>query len=212
MSTAIYSLIQHLLLSTPERTGTPRCQGPHGEQSKALCSLSSILQKTGAKGRWAGQERRLSGVGFPDRWARGFATEGEQLRGADMARQVQLQGGGAGRAQKLGNGATVWSRFCLADEALTSVQSLSRVQLFATPWTAAYQASLSITNSQRLTKLMSIESVIPSNQLILCSPHLLPPSIFPSIMIFSNESALCIRWPKYWSFSFRSVLPMNIQD
>ena len=90
----------------------------------------------------------------------------------------------------------------------SSVKSLSRVHLFATPWTAARQASLSITNSQRLPKLMSIESVIPSNQLILCSPHLLPPSIFPSIMIFSNESALCIRWPKYWSFSF-NISPSN---
>ena len=91
-------------------------------------------------------------MGSPDGWARGFATEGEQLRGADMARQVQLQGGGAGRAQKLGNGATVWSRFCLADEVLTSVQSLSRVQLFATPKTAVRQAYLSITNSQSLFK------------------------------------------------------------
>ena len=76
------------------------------------------------------------------------------------------------------------------------VQSLSRVQLFATPWTAACQDSLSITNSQSLLKLMSIESVMPSNYLILCRPLLLPPSIFPSIMVFSNESVLCIRWPK----------------
>ena len=83
-----------------------------------------------------------------------------------------------------------------------SVQSLSRVQLFVTPWTAARQASLSITNSWSLLKLMSIESVMPSNHLILCCPLLLPPSIFPSIRIFSNESVLCIRWPKYWSFSF----------
>ena len=71
-----------------------------------------------------------------------------------------------------------------------------------TPWTAARQASLSITNSQSLLKLMSIESVMPSNQFILCHPLLLPPSIFPSIRVFSNESALHIRWPKYWSFSF----------
>ena len=83
-----------------------------------------------------------------------------------------------------------------------SVQSLSCVQLFATPWTAAHQASLSITNSWSLLKLMSIESVIPSNHLILCHPLLLLPSIFPSIRVFSNESVLCIRWPKYWSFSF----------
>ena len=72
----------------------------------------------------------------------------------------------------------------------------------ATPWTAAHQASLSITNSQSLLKLMSIESVMPSNHLILCHPLLLPPSIFPNIRVFSNESVLCIRWPKYWSFSF----------
>ena len=85
---------------------------------------------------------------------------------------------------------------------LSSVQLLSHVWLFATPWTAACQASLSITNSQSLLKLMSIESVIPSNHLILCHPLLVPPSIFPSIRAFSNESALCIRWPKYWRFSF----------
>ena len=86
-------------------------------------------------------------------------------------------------------------------------QSLSRVQLFATPWTAAHQASLSITNSWSLLKLMSIESVMPSSHLILCRPLLLP-SIFPSIRVCSNESALRIRWPKYWSFSF-SISPSN---
>ena len=86
------------------------------------------------------------------------------------------------------------------------VQSLSCVQLFATPWTAAGQASLSITNSQSLLKLMSIESVMQSNHLILCHPLLLPPSIFPSIRVFSNESVLHIRWPKYWSFS---ISPSN---
>ena len=88
----------------------------------------------------------------------------------------------------------------------SSVQLLSRVRLFATPWTAAHQASLSITNSQSLLKLMSIESVMPSNHLILCHPLLLPPSIFPSIRIFSDESVLHIRWPKYWSFGF-SISP-----
>ena len=82
------------------------------------------------------------------------------------------------------------------------VRSLSWVRLFATPWTAAHQASLSITNSRSLPKLMSIESVMPSNHLMLCHPLLLPPSIFPSIRVFSNESALPIRWPKDWSFSF----------
>ena len=82
-----------------------------------------------------------------------------------------------------------------------SVQPLSRVRLFVTPWTAACQASLSITNSQSLLKLMSITSVMPSNHLIISRP-LLPPSIIPSIRVFSNESVLHIRWPKYWSFSF----------
>ena len=90
----------------------------------------------------------------------------------------------------------------------SSVQSLSRIQLFATPWTAARQASLSITRSRSLFKLMSIESVMPSNILILCCPLLLPPSIFPSIRVLSNESALHIRWPKYWSFSF-NISPSN---
>ena len=88
------------------------------------------------------------------------------------------------------------------------VQSLSRVWLFATPWTTARQASLSITNSRSLSKLISIESVIPSNHLILCHPLLLLPSIFPSIRVFSSEVALCIRWPKYWSFNF-STSPSN---
>ena len=90
----------------------------------------------------------------------------------------------------------------------SSVQSLSRVRLFVTPWTAAFQASLSITNSWSLLKLMSIESVMPSNHLILCCPLLLPPSIFPSIRIFPNESVLHIRWPKYWGFGF-SISPSN---
>ena len=85
---------------------------------------------------------------------------------------------------------------------LSSVQSLSRVQLIATPRVAALQVSLSITNSRSLPKFMSIESVMPSNHLVLCCPLLLLPSIFPNIRVFSNESALCIRWPKYWSFSF----------
>ena len=85
---------------------------------------------------------------------------------------------------------------------ISSVQLLSRVWLFAIPWTAAHQASLSFTNSQGVHKLMSIESVMPSNRLILCHPLLLPPSIFPSIRVFFGKSALHIRWPKYWSFSF----------
>ena len=88
------------------------------------------------------------------------------------------------------------------------VQSLSHVQLFATPWTAARQASLSFTNSWSWLKLVSIESGMPSNHLIFCHPLLLLPSVFPSIRVFSNESALYIRWPKYWSFSF-SISPSN---
>ena len=90
---------------------------------------------------------------------------------------------------------------------LPSVQSLSHVRL-CDPWTAARQASLSITNPQSLLKLMPIKSVMPSNHLILCCPLLLKPSIFPSIRVFSNESVLHIRWPKYWSFSF-SISPSN---
>ena len=91
---------------------------------------------------------------------------------------------------------------------VSSVQLLSGVWLFATPWTAACQASLSITNSQPLLKLMSAESVMPSNHLILCCALLLSPSIFPSIRLFSNESVLHIRWPKYWHFSF-NISPSN---
>ena len=91
---------------------------------------------------------------------------------------------------------------------ISSVQLLSCVRLFATPWTTARQASLFNTNSWSLLRLMSIELVIPSNHLILCRPCLLPPSIFPSIRVFSNESALRIRWPKDWSFTF-SISPSN---
>ena len=89
-----------------------------------------------------------------------------------------------------------------------SVQSLSHVRCFATPWTAACQASLSITNSQSLIKRLAIRSVMTSNHLILCPPLLLPPSILPSIRVFSKESALRVRWPKYWSFTF-SISPSN---
>ena len=91
---------------------------------------------------------------------------------------------------------------------ISLVQSLSRVRLSATPWTAARQASLSITNSWSLLKLMSIELVMPSNHLILCCPLLLPPSVFPSIRVFSSESVLPIRWPKYWSIGF-NISPSN---
>ena len=118
---------------------------------------------------------------------------------------------------------TLWNVFLLMPLCLTrcpilclwnvsSAQLLSCVQLIVTPWTAACQISLSITNSQSLLKLRSFELLMLSNHLILCHPLLLLPSIFPSIRVFSNELALHIRWPKYWSFSLASVLPMNIQD
>ena len=100
----------------------------------------------------------------------------------------------------------------LSHPSVTSVQSLSRVRLFVTPWSAARQAPLSFTVSLSLLKLMSIEPMMPSNHLILCRPLLLLPSIFPSIRVFSNESVLYIRGPKYWSSVSASVLPMNIQD
>ena len=100
--------------------------------------------------------------------------------------------------------------FVFTDALTVAVQSLSCVRLFVTPWTAACQASLAFTVSWSLLKLTSIELVMPSNHLILSCPHLLP-SIFPSIKVFSNESALRIRWPKYWSFSLKAVHPMNIQ-
>ena len=100
-----------------------------------------------------------------------------------------------------------WILYRLSHHQFSSVQSLSCIQLFATPWTAACQASLSITNSRSLLKLMSIELVMPSSHLILCL-SLLPPSIFSSIRVFSNESALRIRWPKYWNFTF-NISPSN---
>ena len=106
--------------------------------------------------------------------------------------------------------ARIPTNFCLL-RSLVALQLLSCVRLFATPWTAAGKASLSFTISQSLLKLMSIESVIPSNQLILCHPLLLLPSIFPSIKVFCKELALHIRWPECWSFNSASVLPMNIQ-
>ena len=95
---------------------------------------------------------------------------------------------------------------------VSSVRSRSCVQLFATPWTTAHQAYLSITNSRSLLKITSIKLVMPSNHLILCCPLLLLPSIFPSIRVFSSELALCIRWPKYWSFSFNISLSSYPSD
>ena len=104
--------------------------------------------------------------------------------------------------------ADVLAILCIFPAFISSVQLLSRVQLFVTPQTAARQASLSITNSQSLRKLMPIESVMPPNHLLLCRPLLLPASVFPSIRVFSNESVLRVRWPGYWSFSF-SISPSN---
>ena len=125
---------------------------------------------------------------------------------------------GSGRYPKKGNGNSL-QYSCLRNpmdrgawwatiHQFSSVQSLSQVRFFVTPWTAAHQATLSITNSQSLLKLMSVESVMPSNHLILCHPFLLLPSIFPSIRAFSHESALQISWPRYWSFSF-SISPSS---
>ena len=105
-----------------------------------------------------------------------------------------------------------WKTAFLPDLSISSVQLLSSVWHFETPWTAAHQTSLSMANSQILLKLISIESVMPSNCLILCHPLLLLPSVFPSIRVFSSESVLCIRWPKYWSFSFNISPSNNIQD
>ena len=99
----------------------------------------------------------------------------------------------------------IWNSICISVQFSSVAQSCPNL---VTPWTVACQTSLSITNSQSLFKLISIELVMPSNHLILCHPLLLPPSIFPSIRVFSNESALCIRWPKYWSFSF-NISPSN---
>ena len=113
---------------------------------------------------------------------------------------------GAGRGSFSSQSALSSALTFLSDPTVVVVQLLSCVGLFVTPWTVARQASLSITNSWSLLKLMSIELVMPSNHLILCYPLLLPPSIFPSIRVFSNESVLRIRWPKYWSFSF-SISP-----
>ena len=118
--------------------------------------------------------------------------------------QVRWHSGPVTNLVKLFQPATLQSTNSISE----SVQSLSRVQLFATPWITARQASLSITNSWSSPKPMSIASVMASNHLILCHPLLLLPSIFPSIRVFSNESALCIRWPKYWSFRF-NIIPSN---
>ena len=136
-------------------------------------------------------------------WSHGVIPPGSSVHGIFQAKTLEWA------AISLSRG-SFWPRdqpgdFCTAG---SPVQSLSHVQLFMTPWTAVLQASLSIINSWSLLTLMSIESVMPSNHLILCHLLLLPPSIFPSIRVFSNESRLCIRWPKYWSSSI-SITPSN---
>ena len=121
---------------------------------------------------------------------------------------------GEGQAQAMCQAGLPWSALSstFSQMSISSVQSLSRIRLLATLWTAARQASLSITNFQSLLKLMSIESMMPSNHLIFCCSLLLPPSILPSNRVFSNESVLHIRWPKYWSFSFNISPSNDIQD
>ena len=126
---------------------------------------------------------------------------------------LETEGGWCPQEPAMGVGVQAGSKECLLRRVVwpgpfSSVQSFSRVQLFVTPWTAARQASLSTTNSWSPPKLMSIESVMLSRHLTLCHPLLLLPSIFPNIRVFSNESALCIRWPKYWGFSF-NITPSN---
>ena len=111
-------------------------------------------------------------------------------------------------AMKLKDACSLEEKLWPTSVQFSSVQSLSHVRLFAIPWTATRQVSLCITNSRSLCKLMSIELVMPSNHLILCYPLILLSSIFPGIRVFSNESALCIRWPQYWSFSF-NISPSN---
>ena len=122
--------------------------------------------------------------------------------------RVSIYSYGTGEMIGWGQDGAHFKFHCQTMNYVSSVQLLSCVWLFVIPWTAACQASLSITNSLSLLKLMSIESVMPSNHLILCCPLLLPPSIFPSIRVLSNESVLHLRWPKHWSFSF-SISPSS---
>ena len=137
-------------------------------------------------------------------WCSKFQYFGHLMGRADSFEKTlmlgKIEGGGRRGWQRMRQLDGITNQFCVGSPSyhlFSSVQSLIRVQLFSTPWTAAHQASLSITNSQSLLKLMSIESVMPSNHLILCLSLLLPPSIFPSIRVFSNEESLHIRWPKY---------------
>ena len=139
-------------------------------------------------------------------YERGWGEDSREGSGRETeVGSLQEAGGDQSRDRSREASGDPWKGSCPGS---SSVQSLSRVQLFATPWTAARQASLSTSNSQSLLKLMSIESGMPSNHFILCCPLLLLPSIFPSIRVFSNESTLHMGWPKYWSFSF-IISPSN---
>ena len=146
------------------------------------------------------QETRVQPLGQEDPLEEEMA-----IHSAILAWKSRGDGGQWGSGQR-GHG-YAYGRFMFS-----SVQSLSHVRHFVAPWTVARQASLFITDSWSLLRLMSIKSVMPSNHRILCRPLLLPPSIFPSIRVFSNESVLLIKWPKYWSLCSSSVLPMNVQD
>ena len=173
-----YLTLKQLLIEIWEATSQiwhPQkvCQIKHSSQLLLGASVDTILD--------------LYPASLPAEFPSGLSTEGTASASGFMARTPFVY----------------WNdRRHFLSKVSVSVQSLSHVRLFATPWTAALQASLSITNSQSLFKLLSIESMMPSNHLILCRPLLLPPSVFPSIRVFSNESVLHSKWPKYWSFSF----------
>ena len=175
--------------------------------------MSDSLQPPGLNGP-RNSPGQNTGVGSRSPLLEIFPTQGSNP-GLSLYRQVLYQLSHQGSLSDSGDTRLGWYLLILSllrviyllHWVCASVQSLSHVQLFATPWTAAHQASLSITNSRSLLKLMSIESVTPPNHLILCRPLLLP-SIFPSIMVFSSESVLRIRWPKNWSCSF-SIGPSN---
>ena len=150
----------------------------------------------------------LMSKALPTRARPSFSYHQSLLSGS-LHKHLSLLHQGADRRTKQKHSPTeTKTKVTLQKIQFSSVQLLSSVRLFATPWTAARQASLSITNSWSFLQIMSIELVMPSSHLILCCPLLLLPSIFPSIRVFSSESALCIRWPKYWSFSF-SISPSN---
>ena len=167
------------------------------------CKQSDLILRRSSRGLWNPLSRSYSLVVYG--FGEGLAETKVQMRLKNRTKKTIKEPGVSGAFQTL-----CWrvSAAPWASVQFSSVQSLSRVLLFATPWTAEHQASLSITNSRSLLKLMFIEFVMPSNRLILCHPLLPLPSIFPCIRVFSNESALRIRWIKYWSFSF-SISPSN---